>query len=305
MRKKLPKALERKLLVANKHCCCICQHDGIYKEVLIHHIDGDNSNNRTGNLAVLCLQHASMADAGLKKGKLGSGRKLTPAEVRDYKRHWERKVGVTRKISRGRFPLYQKKHLEILYEFDIGRVKNEILSLGDRDRRLRDKFEYLDQLVLEEFLSGLKLRRLLLDAYSDIAFQSVDTTNTAKFLSKGILGLFIHLVGPDEVQMDSGDKRLLLEALEVLGTSASFAAEFNPNVAVLKNACTAFSDFSQIAVWYRSKEIKGRILKELRKMKKACALYEPQKGSSQINQARRRRTQLVEQTIKKLKSLEF
>ena len=42
------------------------------------------------NLAVLCLVHASAADAGLKKGKLGSGKKLKPDEVREFKKIWEK-----------------------------------------------------------------------------------------------------------------------------------------------------------------------------------------------------------------------
>jgi hypothetical protein len=92
MRKKLPSSREKRVLIKNRHCCCICQNDGYGKEVEIHHIDGNNSNNIESNLAVLCLIHASQADAGLKKGKLGTGKKLKPDAVRQYKRIWERKM---------------------------------------------------------------------------------------------------------------------------------------------------------------------------------------------------------------------
>jgi len=92
MRQKLPSSLERQLLVKNRHCCCICQNDGLGKEVEVHHIDGSNSNNIESNLAVLCLVHASQADAGLKKGKLGAGKKLKPDAVRQYKKIWERRI---------------------------------------------------------------------------------------------------------------------------------------------------------------------------------------------------------------------
>lgn len=84
MRKEIPNSKEKKVLVMSKHCCCICQAERIYKPVAIHHIDGNNSNNKLENLAVLCLDHHSMADAGLKKGKVGSGKKLTPAHVKEY-----------------------------------------------------------------------------------------------------------------------------------------------------------------------------------------------------------------------------
>jgi hypothetical protein len=92
MRRKLPSSLERRVLVKNRHCCCICQNDGYGKEIEVHHIDGKNSNNVESNLAVLCLVHASQADAGLKKGKLGSGKKLKPDAVRQYKKTWERRL---------------------------------------------------------------------------------------------------------------------------------------------------------------------------------------------------------------------
>lgn len=92
MRHKLSPSLERCVLVKNRHCCCICQSDGYGKDVLVHHIDGNNSNNVESNLAILCLIHASQADAGLKRGKLGSGKKLKPDFVKQYKKIWERKI---------------------------------------------------------------------------------------------------------------------------------------------------------------------------------------------------------------------
>jgi len=60
--------------------------------VLIHHINGNNSYNIESNLAVLCLVHASQADSGLKKGKLGAGKKLKPDAVREHKKRWERRI---------------------------------------------------------------------------------------------------------------------------------------------------------------------------------------------------------------------
>jgi len=92
MRKKLSPSLEICILVNNRHCCYICQNDGYGKEVLVHHIDGNNSNNIESNLAVLCHVHASQADAGLKPGKLGSGKKLKPNHVRQYKKIWETRI---------------------------------------------------------------------------------------------------------------------------------------------------------------------------------------------------------------------
>jgi hypothetical protein len=303
MRKHLPRKLEKRILVMNKHCCCICENDGMFKEVVIHHIDGDNSNNEIENLAVLCLQHASMADTGLKRGKLGSGKKLTPSEVREYKKHWETKVGIEKKFQRRQFPLYQRKHFEILYEFEIAKIKNEILSLNDNDKRLREKFDYLDQLVIEEFISGLELRKLLLEAYGDIALQSINGDKVPKMLSKAILGLFKHLIGPHEVKIQARDKKLILKSIEPLGTLGSFSAEFNPDLRVLLNACNAFYELSEIAKWYKLKAVKEKIVKELIKIREDCSQYESEKKSVRIKNERLKRVDIVKRIIKKVRLL--
>ena len=127
MRKKLPANLERKILVKNRHCCCICQRDGVGQEALIHHIDGDPNHNALSNLAVLCLVHASKADAGLKKGKLGSGKKLKPDAVKEYKKIWETKIELEAKYKKQTIPAYKKKQLETLFHFEIRKTANEIV----------------------------------------------------------------------------------------------------------------------------------------------------------------------------------
>jgi hypothetical protein len=182
MRKKLTTTQERNILVKNRHCCCICQRDSIGQDVLIHHIDGNPANNTAPNLAVLCLQHASMADAALFKGKLGSGKKLKASEVREYKKIWETKIDLENKYRRHAIPVARRKQLETLFHFEIRKTINEIVSLKDTDPDLKERFEYLDQLYFEEAVSNLNLRKLLLQAYSDISFQTIERAELPKRL---------------------------------------------------------------------------------------------------------------------------
>jgi len=51
----------------------------------MHHIDGDPSNNAPENLAVMC----TLPCHEKTKIKGGSGRELTPDQVRIYKQEWE------------------------------------------------------------------------------------------------------------------------------------------------------------------------------------------------------------------------
>jgi len=299
----LPAKLQRQVLVKNKHCCCICQKDGYGKEVIIHHIDGNNSNNVIPNLAVLCLIHASMADAGLSKGKLGSGKKLSQDEVKEFKRIWERKIEEEGKIQKNRVPINKRKELETLYLFEIHNTKNKILSYKDTDNRIEEAFEYLDQLVLEEFVSGLKLRRILLDAYSDMTLQSIESNNLTKRLAKSIWGLFLHLVGPHYVKITDEDKKLFLDSINSLETLGEWAAEFSSNESTLEGVCSIIHDFAEIASWYNLVHEKKKILMILNKMIKACDEYEKESKSQRNIRSRLRRKEIIEKTRKKIKNI--
>jgi hypothetical protein len=80
MRKPIPENLRSKILIANRHSCCICRKG----DVQIHHINGDHSDNKIENLAVLCLEHHDKATS--PKGLSAS---LTSDQIRTYKTKWE------------------------------------------------------------------------------------------------------------------------------------------------------------------------------------------------------------------------
>lgn len=148
MRRKLPSSLEKHVLVKNRHCCCICQSDGYGKDVIVHHIDGKNSNNVESNLAVLCLVHASQADAGLKKGKLGAGKKLKPDFVKQYKNIWERKI---------EHELQHRKKTrsgpDMRDRIELKRLKREALAAS---RRSPEDMAMFEQKVIEiDLLDGI------------------------------------------------------------------------------------------------------------------------------------------------------
>ncbi len=77
----VPEPVAVRLLVANQRACCICHER---KQVILHHIDGDPSNYRDDNLAVLCLDCH-----GRVTGDEGLGRRYTMAEISAHKREWE------------------------------------------------------------------------------------------------------------------------------------------------------------------------------------------------------------------------
>ena len=97
-RQQIPARLEREILLANRHSCCVCQKP----RVQFHHIDGDPSNNIAENIAALCLIHHDMATM-----TLGLTKKLKASEVRTYKAEWEQECKNDKlALSRHRFTFY-------------------------------------------------------------------------------------------------------------------------------------------------------------------------------------------------------
>jgi hypothetical protein len=81
-RKRVPGDLNDRLMVANRHTCCICRQPR--HPVEKHHIDEDPSNNEWNNLAVVCRNCHGLISA---KGNLGA--RYSPGEVLRYKQDWE------------------------------------------------------------------------------------------------------------------------------------------------------------------------------------------------------------------------
>ncbi|WP_439408386.1 hypothetical protein ACNJX9_08060 [Bradyrhizobium sp. DASA03076] len=115
----IPVAIQSKLLIDNRHACCVCQK----ARVQIHHIDGDPNNNEFANLAALCLDHHDMASM-----QIGLTKKLKPNEVRTYKKEWEERCAADVKaLSRDR--------------------ENFFVTLYKNPPRIREQFSRLSESV--------------------------------------------------------------------------------------------------------------------------------------------------------------
>lgn len=85
MRKKIADEICDLLLFECNRTCCICMLPG--KDVQIHHIDQNSSNNTYENLIVLCLDCHSNVH---KKG--GFGRNWTEGQLQQNKEEWKERV---------------------------------------------------------------------------------------------------------------------------------------------------------------------------------------------------------------------
>jgi hypothetical protein len=82
-RRKIPKEIEKKVLIRSRRKCCLCVHldgDISVKPVQIAHIDHDRNNNKLDNLVVLCLNHHDEYDS-----KRSQSKNYTQTEIKHYR----------------------------------------------------------------------------------------------------------------------------------------------------------------------------------------------------------------------------
>lgn len=122
-RQKIPDELATKVLYQSDRTCCICRLPG--RKIEIHHIDGDPSNNKIDNLAVLCKDCHSEAHS-----TQAFARNLTPALVQKYNESWQ-------DIVRVRLEPGGEKGLILEYRYQI------MMELFMAVYRWRDRYENL------------------------------------------------------------------------------------------------------------------------------------------------------------------
>lgn len=81
----IPDDIAAEILFLSDRTCCVCNTRG--KQVQIHHIDENPSNNILGNLSVLCFECHNQT---MLKG--GFGRKLEANQIVKYSIDWQERV---------------------------------------------------------------------------------------------------------------------------------------------------------------------------------------------------------------------
>jgi hypothetical protein len=304
-RPKIPHADEIKVLMKNKHQCCVCRELRSSREIQIHHIDGDPSNNGPGNLAVLCTVHHDMANIGLKKGTVGQAKKLTREAVRQYKGDWERRVEDETKVRTKTIPVSERKHLETLYKFEISRRKSEILALLPQKKLREDNYRFLVQLSVEQTLSGLRLRPLLLRAFIEIAFLTHFRRDIALEALELVTLLFVRLKGPDEEKMRAEDKRMLADTVRYLGALGGFYVKSprDSDARVLAEVCSVLYELAEVSSWYRFISFLERSVDALKEIRVTCSHYERNDKHRDKRKVIRIKMDIVDNTLRAIQDL--
>jgi hypothetical protein len=90
----IPKEIAAQILFDSDRTCCVCRVRG--RQVQLHHLDEDNSNDDPGNIAVLCFDcHRDTQITG------GFDRKLDAHQIIIYRNDWIKRVRNRRTLDHG------------------------------------------------------------------------------------------------------------------------------------------------------------------------------------------------------------
>jgi hypothetical protein len=296
------KQVEIRVLLASRRTCCICHQSG--KPVQLHHIDGDPSRTTRENLAVLCLDHHHEATAGLERGRVGLARKMTPDEVRAAKLEWEGIVARELSVPKKLIAWQRRRQLETLLQYDLIKWRAEIRATSSPSE-IRKIFKILQEYNIEEFITGVKLRRAILGALTDLALgEAGEMLRSRPILS--VLKVFTwHLVGPSEVSLLAEDRHVLLESFKILEIIGGYAADLQDNPSLLRETCVAILEHSETCFAYQFQIGIRRAHAILRSIRKRCVGYEGPRRASKARKALavKARLALVDRSIRQLGEL--
>ncbi len=257
IRIKTPKTKESEVLFLNRHMCCVCHEKN--KDVQIHHIDGNSSNNDVNNLAVLCLDCHSKVT-----GTRGLGKSYSQLELKRYKHEWEKivkkKYGFPSATRAKPIPKIEKQ----LFVFEIKRLIYEMLSARDSQQSIFER--NFDALWNISILEGLQKEIIEHLSYAFV-LSAISQVNKPIALANALPKFFGYLVGPVDVSLRKTDERNILDAIETIEFTHNFCVDQNKNYKLLRALKNSLSEFIQIAILYKNNKIfrmATRILKEIR-----------------------------------------
>lgn len=285
-RKPIPARVEDQILFLADHTCCIC--NTLYKDVQIHHIDGNPANNDQANLIVVCLDCHSRVT-----GRRGLGRAYTVGELRRYKRNWEAQVRATRSAHRS---IGGQRQKQLVSQIDV--IVCEVLACEKDVTRASQLLDLLYELNL--WRGSRQITSSIVEGLRHLALMTgLNSPRISGKVAETLWKVCWHFVGPKDVPMNKRGLALVLECVDALGT----LAEFNCMVGHGREAATIIAehmeDFFDVGLWYAKRKIVAAVTKACEEAQREC--YEqdriefPPGLTSLRRSARKMRRRLIEE----------
>ena len=259
-RRAIPKSAEEETLFNADHTCCICRQKN--KDVQIHHIDGNTSNNHLDNLAVVCLDCHSRVS-----GTAGLGKCFKPGEVRRYKRAWDKQVRDSRGLHRPR--IYYKK--ELISQIDV--IVCEVLACSKNKVRQEELLGVLSELHL--WRGSKEIDSKIIEGLSHLAVMGgLNSAWLTRLVSEKLWEMCFHFVGPRLVPMGRDGLARVLQCLDILQSLADFACGYCRGVRATESIAKTAENFFELALWYSKKKVARAVVQVYRSGLGSCVFQD-------------------------------
>jgi len=249
------------LMFDNDHTCCICREKD--KDVQIHHIDNDNTNNLPRNLAVLCLDCHSKVT-----GPRGLGRAFSRDEVGKYKQDWESIVKKRRRALVGLRPQLRGVELDLLRFEARGQVYQ--LAATQSLEKAKEILEFLDILQILDGDAQYILERLHWVA------PFIKHPKTTAMIAEYVLHYFWGLPGPEHVKVMKTDIIRLEKALDLIVWMGQLESWTRATPHTMESFAKTLHGLFDIAEAYKLSGLKKKILQGVGKIKKEVSRINPE-----------------------------
>lgn len=249
LRKKLPDNISREILFKNESACCICQKSNVQ----IHHIDGNNSNNKLENLAILCIEHHALASV-----KSLMTQSLKPSLVRQYKLTWESHVLEKRRIIRQRTSV--KRNNSEFIKFEITRLVYSFSAFPDK----KTTNSIIEQLYNWSLLGGYT--REVIDQISNTQW-FLNYMQISMMIDR-LYNFFWQYINPKEISMTKKETQDVVLGIELLGDMTVRILVLEENPKVFDKIFKSMSHFCDIAEAYNKTSITRAIKNQISEIKK-------------------------------------
>ena len=204
----------------------------------------------------------------LEQQEFRNRKRIEEMAIKKYKGSWERTVMEEvpeHTLSESPFGIERT-----LLEFEIRKTAYEIIALSDDD--IGNIKHYLDFLHTVYLLEGThKYTKEILSNLDQVAMMAgLSGGNKGCLVADRISDFFLHLPGPEKVEMDRTDADNLKAAIEIIGTIGSYSAEFSKNPEIITSVSKAIGNIWNLLVWYDLESHALLILTQIDEISKAC-----------------------------------
>ncbi len=266
IRKEIPEKIKEEVLFLNGMTCCMC-HDRS-KQGLFYHIDGNQKNNKIGNLAIICTECQEKIS-----NKDQFRKRISPQTIKKMKLEWETKIRL-KKVEKYPPLVSPQKIEETLFNFEIRKTVYRLNSLPDTDTEgINRELEYLLAILRQE-----GYREEIIDSICAISPLIYQSPIKCSMILRN-LEIFLSHYYSGKNNITNKDNEYLDKVLEIVRNITTYSIMGKRDVEVIKSGLSAYDNLFFIFFTNNLELEAMKIVDALLELKEKCMDEKSEQGN--------------------------